>query len=255
MKVIIVDDMQADCAVVQEALAKVFGGLTDTVEVGWYQPNNRYWDAQAEKLKELSPDVVLMDEYMPQPGDGVELLRALRRIEFPGFTYLWTTSDRAHIDRLIEQDALLLDGIGTGGFCSRTEAAMLADKIKRDFEACGQMFVVPNPGEMVFDPLDVALNILVDLLPLCFSSDNRDEIINRTRKAIGCDSTDPTFSRSFRRRVVTIFRNKAGLIAAPSVRVRDAANALSECDSSELIDKIADLRDALLEVCQICYQP
>jgi hypothetical protein len=191
---------------------------------------------------------------MPESGDGIALLRALRRRDFAGFTYLWTSSSRSAIDELIRQHELLLKGVGTGGFCNQTETQALAAKIKRDFDACGKVFVVPNPGDMIFDPLDMALDILTDLLPLCFSSDNRGQILDRARKAIGCDNTDPTFAKSFRQRVITSFPSQVGQLAGPSAAVREIANELVGSDPTHDIEKIAKLRDALLEVCRICEE-
>lgn len=253
MKVILVDDDEpTTCSQVKTALSYSFAATS--VEVTSYKPTTPNWDAAADAIIALSPDVMLTDEYMPQPGDGIELVTALRRSGFAGFTYLWTSSERAYIEQVLRQHALLLESRGAGGFCNRSEAAALAAKVKEDYDACGQSFRVSDPESRVFNPLDAALEILTDLLPLCFSSANRQEIMEHASKAVGGDNTDSTFLQSFRGRVQTYFPARVGELALPSAEVRETYCTLANGDTPNDVRNIACLRDALLRVCQICHQ-
>ena len=158
------------------------------------------------------------------------------------------------ISGLLEGYAPLFDGPGAGYFSRDEMPVVLAKRIRADFEDCNQTFIVPNAVERFFDPLAVALEILSSLLPLCFSLSRQDEIVANVEAVLGRRSSHHEFNRSFLQRTAVVFPSeiREGQLDTLSGKARRACDRIAEASQAEVITGIAELRDALLEMCEQC---
>ncbi|MFN3650362.1 MAG: hypothetical protein ACK47B_12365 [Armatimonadota bacterium] len=206
------------------------------------------WEAHARRVLAQVPDIVLSDGMLNGSlEDGPTLLRYLCcTYNYAGFAYLWTGANESTVGGIASKHKVLFGHVGAGCF-RNSDSDALSIKIEHDYLHCGHTFRIRDASVRCFDPLDSALHLLTEVLPLCFEPDSPDRtaILTRFRSSV----------TAFRSGISALTQTGEEPVQSMLSNVSAAASAVLTSSEADMVAHVEELRDVLFAVCaRVGYQ-